>query len=157
MAVFDAPTAGFLEGGCALIIGLVDDDGEPYATRGWGLDVLTERRVRVLLAAEDEGALTRVASGAAVAVTACDVPTLRSMQLKGRSLGLEVATDEDRMRAGRYVEAFFTDITHVDRMPRHLVEQLEPAGYVPLIIEIDEQYDQTPGPSAGARLGTASS
>ena len=31
MAVFDAPTAGFLEGGCALIIGLVDTLGRSFS------------------------------------------------------------------------------------------------------------------------------
>lgn len=154
--MFDTPTTRFLEGGCALIIGVAGSDGEPYATRGWGLDVLSERRVRLLLAAADEGAIERLAEGGAIAVTACDVRTLRSLQIKGRSLGIDLLTDADRERADRYCEAFFTDVSDVDGAPRERVDRLEPADYVPVIIEVEEQYDQTPGPGAGARLESSS-
>ena len=67
------------------------------------------------------------------------------------------ATDVDEARAGRYVDEFFSDVSDVDGTPWELVERLEPAAYVPVIIEIDEQYDQTPGPCAGARLETSAS
>ncbi len=36
-----------------------------------------------------------------------------------------------------------------------LTERLRPAAYVACTVEIDEAYDQTPGPGAGARLGGA--
>jgi hypothetical protein len=151
--VLDAATAEFLEGGCALIVGAVAPDGEPHASRGWGLTVLSDDPLvcRLLLPADDAPGLAHLAADAPIAITAADVPTLRSLQLKGRSLRVEPADDEDAERADRYVTAFFGDIITVDRLPADRLERLRPPGYAACVVVIDEVYDQTPGPGAGAR------
>jgi hypothetical protein len=155
LTVLDAATARFLEGGCALIVGTVSSGGEPYATRGWGLTVLSDSpaTLRLLLAADDTAALHDLARGGRVAITAADVPTARSMQLKGRCRSVEPATDEDRARAQRYMEAFFADVATTDGTPLRIVQRVAPIDVAACMAVIEELYDQSPGPRAGAPMG----
>ena len=148
----DEATRAFLEAGSALIIGTVGPDGAPFAGRGWGLDVLDGGVVRLLLDATDEGSIANVDAGRAIAVTAADVRTLRSVQLKGRAIGIEATTAADRERWSRYREEFFTDILETDGTPRELTDRVAPDDVVPCTIEVHELFDQTPGPGAGARI-----
>jgi len=152
--MWSVATTEFLEAGSALIVATVSSTGEPIATRGWGLTVLdaAEGRVRLLLSESDAPALANLRDSERIAITATDVPTLHSMQLKGRQVGFVEATDVDRERADRYCDAFYTDIERTDGTPRQMVERLRPADFVVCDIVVDEFYDQTPGPGAGASL-----
>jgi hypothetical protein len=154
--VLDDETRAFLESGCALIVGTVDPEGGPHAGRGWGLSVLDDGsvpRLRLLLDADDERSVAHAARGGAIAVTATSVTTLRSMQLKGRSIGTEVVTVDDEARAARFVEHFFADVHATDGVEWEVFDRMTPMGYVPVVFEAHETYDQTPGPQAGARVG----
>jgi hypothetical protein len=153
--VFDEETQAFLESGCGLIVGTVDPDGAPWAGRGWGLEVLEPgppARLRLLLDSDDEGSVANVVAGAPIAVTATDVKTLRSVQLKGRAIGPEVLTPEDEARGRRYADEFFADVEAVDGVPRERFEHFMPIGYVVCTFDAHEHFDQTPGPGAGARV-----
>jgi hypothetical protein len=154
--LFDQETRTFLESGCALIVGTVSADGEPHAGRAWGLDVLVpgaRPQVRVLLDAGDPPTIEHAADGGAIAITATSVRTLRSVQLKGRSLGVAVAATGDGARAQRFIDAFFADIQETDGTDPALLERFVPIGYVACSVEVHERFDQTPGPGAGARVG----
>jgi hypothetical protein len=156
--VFDAEQKAFLETGCALIVGTALPDGLPHAARGWGLSVLpSPGQVRLLLALGDSTTVERVAAGARIAVTATSVRTLRSLQLKGTARSVEPATTEDRARADRYCDDFFTDIAETDGVDRAITERIVPASYLACTIVVDQLFDQTPGPGAGARLHSAAS
>jgi hypothetical protein len=156
--VFDAGTTALLESGCALIIGTVDADGAPWATRGWGLDVQADEpaRVRLIVDADDERTTDNLSAGRPVAVTGASVLTLESVQLKGTSLGLQPGTPDDEQRAQRYADAFFDDIHDTDGTDHSLLELMRPAQFASCELLIDELYDQTPGPSAGSALSGAS-
>ena len=82
--------------------------------------------------------------------------TLRSTQIKGRASGLEPATLDDEARAERYLDEMITIINEVDGTPREQVARLRPSGYVACTVTIDEFYDQTPGPGAGAAIDVSS-
>ena len=153
--MFEPETAAFLEGGCGWIVGSVSPDGEPYASRGWGADVLegSDMRLRLLLDADDVVTLRNLRPGAAVAITATDVRTLHSRQGKGQVVQVTPGTPADHDRAARFCDQFFADITEVDGTDRALLERLLPAGYVACEMVISELYDQTPGPKAGAKVG----
>jgi hypothetical protein len=153
--VFEPETVRFLEGGCALIVGTAAG-GVPRATRGWGLDVLDGGAVRVLLSRDDAPPADHLRAGMPIAITGADVRTLRSAQVKGRVLTTEPGTTADAERARRYHEAFFGDIVHTDGTPRALLERMMPSGYLSCAVAVDELYDQTPGPGAGAALRGAS-
>ena len=154
--LFDPDTRAFLESGCALIVATVGPDGAPHAGRGWGLELLDEGsspRFRLLLDAEDEQSIAHISGGGGpIAVTATNVVLLRSMQLKGRASDPEVATPRDVERAQRYIEDFFANVHETDATTWERFESFLPTGYVACAVEVEERFDQTPGPGAGARI-----
>ena len=156
--MFTPETTAFVEGGSALIVGSVALDGAPAATRGWGLTILDPENgeARLLLDADDEVSLGNLRVTGAIAITATDVPTLRSLQMKGRVVAFTPSTASDNERLARYCDEFFTDIEEIDQIPRELPGQLVPDILVACTVRIDELFDQTPGPSAGARVEPAS-
>jgi hypothetical protein len=149
-------TATFLEGGGALLVGTVEADGAPCAARGWGITVMASDgpalRVQVVLDAGDERALRALAATGAVSVTATDVRTLRSIQLKGRAEPVVAATEDDIALARRYCDDFFEAINEADGIDQALLERLVPAAYVTCEITVHHRFDQTPGPGAGAPI-----
>jgi hypothetical protein len=153
-AVIDGQAAGLLKSRYALIVAIVNEEGEPYATRGWGLTWLPEHpgRVRLMLDARDCGLLSDPPASQAIAITAADPRTLHAVQLKGRAGLAEPATSDDRAEVGRYCDAFFGVVAEVDGIDRRLLERLVPEEFVACVVVIDEWYDQTPGPGAGAAL-----
>jgi hypothetical protein len=156
--VFAPETTAFLEGGCSLIVGTVNPDGEPTATRGWGLTVLSRERgeCRLLLDAAATRSRDDLLATGVIAVTSADVPTLRSMQMKGLLLSFEATTDHDRERAAQYADAFFSDIVNTDGTERAVLERMLPLDFVACTLQFFELYDQTPGPVAGVAIATAS-
>lgn len=152
--MLDPDSVALVEGGCALIVATVGADGTPLATRGWGLTVLAGEplRVRLLLNAEEHDALANLAATGSIAVTAADVPTLRSVQLKGRVVAVEDVDDADLDKVRHYTEALFDDIERADGAVRSVLQRWRAVSYSACVVEVDEGYDQTPGPGAGAPL-----
>jgi len=144
----------FLESGCVLIVGLVTPGGDPHATRGWGLDVhsTADGIVRVLVDGDHADTVAAIGEGTPVAVTATDVPTLRSVQLKGRIAAVETPAESDPARVARYRDEMFEVVGRTDGVPRHLLERIVPTSFVPCRVVVDDVFDQTPGPGAGAQL-----
>ena len=92
--------------------------------------------------------------GAPIAVTGADVPTLTSTQLKGTVVRVEPAAPTDPERMQRYTDEFIDAVVRTEGTPRHLLERLVPVEVVVCLFDIAEHFDQTPGPAAGAPLGT---
>jgi hypothetical protein len=153
--VFALETVQFLERGSALIVGAAAADGEPCATRGWGLQLVDDHTVRVLVPTEDARALDALRETGAIAITGGDVVTLRSVQFKGRVASIEPATEADWQVMKAYSDAFFRDVEATDGTPRALLERLLPVGLTACTVTVDAVFDQTPGPSAGATIGPA--
>ncbi|MCD9625702.1 pyridoxamine 5'-phosphate oxidase family protein [Rhabdothermincola salaria] len=152
--MFDPDTRALLEGGAALIVATVGPDGLPHAGRGWGLVVLDDDpdRLRLLVSGDDHALCRQLGDGGAVAVTAADVPTLRSVQLKGRSLGIEPAGPADFTTAEAYIDALFADIETADGAARPILERWRPRAIVACTVAVEDRFDQTPGPDAGSPL-----
>lgn len=150
--MIDATTVAFLEGGPGIVVGAVSPDGTPCVARGWGITVIDPERgrVRLLLPTDDPTLLDLVGDGRRVAATAASVRTYQALQLKGRSLG--VAADVDVEVVAQYQDAFFADLWEINGMSRELCDRFAPVGVVACTVEVDELYDQTPGPTAGAVL-----
>ncbi len=87
-----------------------------------------------------------------IAITATDVPTLRSLQLKGRIADVEPMTDDDLAKSEQYTNDFYDDIVSTDHIPRDLLERVRPREFVVCTVVVDELYDQTPGPRAGTSM-----
>jgi len=149
--VIAPPTVAFLEAGSALIVGTVDDGGTPHASRGWGLTVVDANAdcIRLLMDAGDELAESNLAATGAIAITAGDVRTLRSIQLKGNARDRESASVRDRRSFDDFCDHFFSAVQESDGVPRVFLERLRPLELVAWTVHVAELYDQTPGPRAG--------
>ena len=146
--VLDDELVRFLEGGCALIVCTLDSEGEPYASRAWGLTVISaEAPVRVRLLATPD-----VLPSDRIAITGTDVPTLHSIQLKGSVVASEPGNEADGMKSVAYTDAFYSDVQASDHVPRDLLNRMTPTEFVALTVEVEELYNQTPGPRAGSCL-----
>jgi hypothetical protein len=144
-------TQRLLESGSALLVGITGPDGEPYAGRGWGCTLSPDGGCIRLLVPDGDALLDgAVVPGAPIACTATDIRTLQSVQAKGRVLRAEPATVEDARVSGRYRRAMFDAIHEVDGFPVDLLEKLVPAGLTAVTVRMEEFFDQTPGPGAGA-------
>jgi hypothetical protein len=151
----DPDVVALLESGCSMIIGTVDASGTPLATRGWGAAVEADGRVRVLLALEADAARANLAATGKIAIGATDVPTLRSIQVKGEVVAIEPPTDADRDRSDRHREGFFRDVHETDGIPIEVLLRVAPGGLEAVTVVPTEVFDQTPGPGAGAPIPSA--
>jgi len=152
--LIDPATVEFLESGCALLVGTATPDGEPVAGRGWGCRVVEAAplRLRVLLGEDDVRGIEHARAGDLVAVTATSVRTLRSVQVKGTLTAVEAASDADDALGAHYREMFFGDVNATDGTDRRLLERMSPSAHVAWSVEVRENFDQTPGPTAGVSL-----
>lgn len=156
--MLDEATTAFLHSGCSLIVGGLTPDGEPFATRGWGVRCDGDDRVRVVVGAADLGRLAVDAGPSRrIAVTGADVPTLRSVQLKGEVEGVDAAAAADLAQHRSFCDQFFADVHRTDGTARHLMERLVPADLVVLVVRVTQLFDQTPGPRAGRPLAAGRS
>jgi hypothetical protein len=153
-AVIQDQTAQLLMSMYGLIVAIVDEEGEPYATRGWGLTLLPDQpdQGRLVLSADDGRFFQDPPGSRAIAITAGNPLTLHSVQFKGRAGVAEPATRDDRAQAGRYCDSFFDAVREADGTDRRLLERIVPNDFVACPVVIEERYDQTPGPGAGAAL-----
>jgi len=154
--VLEADVVELLESGCALVVGLVTASGLPLASRGWGLDLLeSHERARVLVNARDVAALGHPEGGLvgrSIAVTGTHISSLRSIQVKGRVVAVEPPRPADAHRIDAYCDGYFGAVEETDNFPRALMERMRPLGVTAVTFGLEEMYDQTPGPNAGAAM-----
>jgi hypothetical protein len=149
----DEELANFLECPGSLILATVDADGRPDAARAWGLEVLPDRaHVRIQLGADSVLALANIAARRSVAVTVTEMFTLRSAQVKGVP-GPPAALRGSAMVHGEQHRAqFLANVVEVEQIPDEIPRRLVPPAFVAVDMTVEEVYDQTPGPGAGAPL-----
>lgn len=159
----DDELAAFLECAGSQIVGTVDAAGVPTASRAWDVQVVGDHSaVRVQLDVTDAITIDNVDAGRSVAITVTDVFTLRSVQVKGsvqvegRGTRVGPPTADDFVHGERYRAGFLANVVEVEQVPEALPRRMLPTTFVTFEMTIDEVYDQTPGPTAGAPLGAAS-
>ena len=145
--------AALIAAGASLVVGTVDPDGAPRATRAWAALVLdaTAGRVRIVMSADDAQAVANVGRGA-IAVTGADVRTLRAVQLKGRVERVGEPEVDDLTAFDEHASAFMEAVHEVDGNELSLLRRLLPQEVVVVDLVVDEVFDQSPGPGAGAVL-----
>lgn len=148
---------GMLGLGWALVAATVSPDGEPRAARAsaWSVVDPTAPRARVAIAADDPVLIDNLRddpAGGYVSVTGADVTTLRSLQLKGRVVLIEEPDAADLDLIARHQEVFVSTIEAIDGHGRDVVQRFLPTTVAMVELIVDEVYDQTPGPDAGAVL-----
>lgn len=154
--MLDPELVELLGPGSSIVVATAGPDGEPRATRGWAVRVADPAtdRVRVVMTADDPVSVGNL-TGGWIAVTGADVRTLRSAQVKGKVAVVEPPTADDLARLADDSELFFAEIHATDGNPMELLRRLLPHDVVAVELVVDEQYDQSPGPVAGAAVGGA--
>jgi hypothetical protein len=151
-AVVDGETASFLRGPVSIFLGTSDEHGTPDATRGYGVEVAGDHRLRVLISTEAAGAVANAAAGRPAALLVTDNTTYRSLQWKGTLVGPASArTRRDLAVADETADAFARGSEVVGLAPEECWRFLA-ADYVVVEIEVAELFDQTPGPEAGRKV-----
>ena len=144
----------FMRGPVSAMLGTADAMAVPDATRVAGVAALDSRRLRVLISPEARTARANAVVGSRAAVLVTDITSYRSVQWKGRVISSgEQRTPGDLALLHRHVDSFSEASPRVG-IRSEFVARLFPLDVVPLVIEVDELYDQTPGPGAGRRIGT---
>jgi hypothetical protein len=146
--------AGLLARGAAVVVATRDERLRPEVTRGWGVAV-AESGDGVRLCVEAAlGSPTRenLVAGAPIAVS-CSLPsTYRSAQMKGIVVAVEEPAAEDLERADAHHAAFAADALNVGIPSRLAPRFYDRPSLVAVSVTVADLFDQTPGPTAGARL-----
>lgn len=153
---FASELMAMIDSGAGLVVGTVSPDGEPRADRAWAAAVVDEqgRRVRFVMSADDPAVMRNLETGA-VSLTGAEVLTYQSIQLKGRPVVVEPPTADDvdavRVQSG----TFFDAVHRVDGNPLEALWRMLPLQMVAVEMIVEETFDQTPGPGAGATIDGA--
>jgi Pyridoxamine 5'-phosphate oxidase len=150
--VIEPEMVELLESPCSLLVASVDRDGLPDATRGWGVSVLAGDRVRVLLAANAGRTLANLEGDGRIALTVTHFATLVSWQLKGRARLTEPANAADHIRFDAFCAGCVEVLHALEGTPDEIIWRMVPPGIVACEMEVEQVFDQTPGPSAGAKV-----
>lgn len=145
-------TATFISGGVAIMVATRDEDMRPEITRGWGPEVAADGRSITLglIAPEGSRARDNLEANGSIAMN-CTLPSsYRAVQAKGSVLRIAEPDQEDLARAHEHADAFAAETAKVGApAPAHLYVQ---AVDLTVAFEVEELYDQTPGPAAGSEL-----
>jgi len=150
--VIEPEVVAQLESACALLVGSVDPHGVPDAIRGWGVEVLGPDRLRVLLSDNADRTLANLADGGRIALTTTHFVTLLSWQLKGRATAIGPVTAADRIRYDAFCAGCVGILHLADGTPEEIIWRIAPQGIVACEMVVEQVFDQTPGPEAGARI-----
>ena len=146
-----AELAAFLDAGPAMLGASADESNRPECFRVWGA-WLVDDRLRALVASDAGRTLAGVGDGSRLCFTFTDITSFESVQVKGRAAGAAAPpgpADLERMR--RYNDLFSAALRGVGHR-RQLAETMRPLSVFVLEMDVEELYDQTPGPGAGARV-----
>lgn len=143
----------FLESGVSILIGTRDRSLRPYAARAVGAVIHADRRSLTVFVPNEPGARTvaDLRETGRVAITFTRPLDHRSIQLKGGVSAVRPATDDERPRLERYLEAWGGHVEQVG-LPRAVGSRLTYWPATAVAIALDAMFLQTPGPSAGTRF-----
>jgi hypothetical protein len=113
--------------------------------------VVADDRVRVLLPVEAT-VLANLAVDGRMALTTTNFLTLESWQLKGRVVAVEEASPRDRIRYDAFCAGCLEILVPLHQAPAEQIARLLPVGVVACELLVEQVFDQTPGPGAGARV-----
>ncbi|MGH8992178.1 MAG: hypothetical protein ACRDZ7_11760 [Acidimicrobiia bacterium] len=144
--------AAFIESGVGMVGASAGDDVVPEAFRVWGVSWDPDGNLRALISSDATRTLATVKPGAWLSLTFVDM-AMRSVQVKGRAVSgpeLPGRADVEVMRRYRMelIAAFKTR-----GVPLLLIDAIRPLAAFAVTVAVEELYDQTPGPKAGARFG----
>jgi hypothetical protein len=143
--------AEFACSGVAIIVATRDGDLRPEIGRGWA-PVVDGSNVTLCITARD-GSPTRtnLESNGRIAVTCSRPTTYRTIQLKGSVVEIRDVRPDDEQRVAGHLEAFIAEAQKLG-LPQGFGQTFVAGELIAVTFAVEELYDQTPGPGAGAPL-----
>ena len=155
MSLISAELAAFIEAGVSILVGSRDAGLTPDCLRAIGAQVEGADEITVFLPAET--ARTTVANlldNGRIAVCFSQIADHRTHQLKGRVVAVAPAGEASRATVDRYRRAIAQELAAVG-LPPHLTFRIHHWPCWAVRFRVDDLFDQTPGPEAGARLAAS--
>ena len=158
MATLPADLVAMMARGVSVIVGSRDAALRPSLMRAVGSRVEADGRdITVYLArSQSRQLLQDIAATGQVAVVFSEPSTHRSVQLKASRAGIRQADDGDAAVLASYLASMEREIQQVGFAPpltramlAHRLDDVVAVRFTP-----EQAFDQTPGPRAGAALGT---
>ena len=143
----------FIESGVSMLVGTRDAALRPQIQRAVGAIVGADREsVTAYLAKAIAGkSVANLEDNGCIALTLSRPYDHRSLQLKGKLLGMRDATEIERVSQERW-HAGFAEHLYIFGMPRSVIRQLAVFPSIAVTLRIDDMFVQTPGPGAGRRF-----
>lgn len=139
--------------GVATIVASRDERLRPTIARGWAIAVSGDGTELTLCVEAPPGSTMHdnLQSNGAIAVTCSQPTTYRTVQLKGQVDTIAAPSPEQLAVVDRHAEAFSGEAEQVGLGPGSGFQLLD-RELASVSFKVSEVYDQTPGPSAGARM-----
>ncbi len=143
----------FVEGGISVFVGTADADKIPTCCRAIALTTKNNfETVTVYVpAATGQETIANVATTRRVAISASEPLSHGSIQIKGVSRGVKLASPADeefvRMRLHQ-----FADVLAELGLPRRVTHRVAHWPAFAIEVSVEQVFDQTPGPKAGTPL-----
>lgn len=136
-----------------MLVGTRDAEMRPEVLRASGCIVAPDRtRLRVLMNVDtSRRTVANVADGGPIAITFNRPMDHRTVQVKGRCVGVRGGTAAEDEVARRYM-ALYSDALYVIGLSRAFVRRMRVVPCMAVDVDIVEMFEQTPGPAAGKRL-----
>jgi hypothetical protein len=139
--------------GTSILVATVDGKGTPSCCRASAITTQDDlQTVAVYLPiATSQQILKDIATTHRMAIASSHVVEHFTVQLKGTANTARLARDEEAVLVNESLEAF-ADVLFSIGIPRRLTRSVAHWPSFVVDMRVDEIFDQTPGPNAGARL-----
>lgn len=143
----------FTEGGISVFVGTADADKIPTCCRAIALTTKDNfETVTVYVpAATGQETIANVATTRRVAISASEPLSHGSIQIKGVSRGVKLASAEDEEFVRKRLHQF-ADVLAEFGLPRRVTHRLAHWPAFAIEVSVEQVFDQTPGPKAGTAL-----
>lgn len=138
-----------------MLVGTADERARPECTRAAGLrlDRSADRLTVFLPQNGAERTLANLAVNPRIAVTCSRMHDHRTYQLKGRVRAIAETTADDQAQQQRWLAAFIEQLAIIGTS-RSTSRRWRLVPSVAVEIDVEEVFEQTPGPGAGRKVCT---
>jgi hypothetical protein len=139
--------------GIALFIGTVDADGIPSCCRAIALTTKDDFDTLTIYvpAATSQETMANVATTRRAAIVCVEPRSHDSVQIKGVTRGVRLAPPEDKAFVIARLEDFADALDELG-LPKRLTRSVAHWPAFAIDVSVEQVFDQTPGPKAGAQL-----
>ena len=147
------PLRRYVESGLSMIVGTVDAEGYPAACRAIAAIANDDFSIVTVYVPVDFGqeTIANVATTRRVAVVMTHPIDHGSVQFKGTTRGVRLARESEGELVRKRLDEF-ADILDQIGLPRRITRSITHWPAFAIEINVDQIFDQTPGPKAGQAI-----